>query len=287
MMDNIPESLYWPEGQRIAQHLEFIDPVLVPLAPQLAKPPYKDLSTPQEFAQGRETLEPEDLIAVHLTDTFPENGVIHCTHFYEPEIPRYTIHFVINSVPPRIEFFGADWDWKDKQFAVLVPFDKLKERILAFNPGDTFVLEELELPEGTVILRDKNKPASYSSSGKAVVVEADYTRRGERLNGLYRAIYEQMIQMGYFPQEASPHGEWYGWGGYFLEVWGDFCKRNNIEMAGALAPHDFHWAGELEYLIFDLQEEPDNVDFQEAAKEFLLRTDVPKKYKEILRRTMS
>lgn len=303
-MDSISEKevVTSPEESSIAEHLAKIDPILVPFAKKLAKLPYKDLSTPVEFAQGQEKLEPSDLIAVHLTDTFPKEGIIHPTVYYKPDFLRFTTHFTINSLPPDINMYG--WSWKGKKYAVLVPFDQLKDEVLAFNPADTWVIGDLELPKGTVILKDRTDETALSSVGKAQVVEADYFQGGEKMSGIERAIYEQMIQMGYFPQHVFPRGDWIAWGLYVLpdgrtysgiDVWKKFCSENKLRFVGGGSPHGFHWTGFIEGIstaLVNAREEKDEQEFKnnvEAAKEYVFEgakenfgEEVPWKYKKAL-----
>ncbi len=283
-----------PTERQISDHLGKIDPQLIPYAPRLTKPSYKDLSTPEPFLEGGEILEPNDLVVVHLTDTFPEGGIIHPTAFYRPETLRFTIHTTINSLAPKINIYG--WNWEKRQYGILIPFDKVIGRVLAFNPADSFFLEDLELPEGTIIIKNKDNTANLGSSGKAQIVEADFSRPGEKLNGFHRAVYEQMIEMGYFPQVVSEYGVWHSWGDYGLpdgrtlvgrEVWEEFCKRNNLEFAKG-NPHDSHWTGKLENFAYYLDYWKEEQDQQrvlsviDGAKEFLISNKIPDKYKKAL-----
>lgn len=283
---------------RIATHLRKIDPVLVPLAGKLAQPPYKDLSTPEAFHLGTETLEAKDLVAVHLTNTFPEDGVIHPTNYYDPKILRFTTHFSINAVAPEI---WTGWNWKQKKYAILIPFDKLQGRILTFNPADTFVLEDINLPDGTVILKDKTDTNTVQKAGMAKVIDVDYSQEGEIINGFHRAVYEQMVSMGYFPQAVGERGDYYGWNlglPYGGEIRGrdileKFCERIGLEFAKG-NPHESHWAGKLEEISEGLEfarEDNDEGGFHQTvdtANRLFLSEDsqfgnqVPRKYKEAL-----
>lgn len=280
--------------KQILDHLISVDSVLAPYAPNLAKPPYKNLLTPEPFAMGRDQFEPKDLVAVHLTNTFPENGIIHPTAFYHPDTLRFTSHFAINSLAPRINIFG--WNWEQRKYGILVPFDKIKARVLAFNPADTFILEDIELPEGTIVLKDSSDVTAPIIAGKARVVEIDYSNPGERLNGFQKAVYEQMIEMGYFPQVVNEYGEWYLWGMYGLpdgrtingrEIWVEFCKVNNLEFAKG-NPHTSHWTGRMEDLAYYIEyyakeNQPEGLrGVVEEAQSFLESTEVPDKYKHAL-----
>lgn len=279
--------------QRLIRHLQSIDSALTSFVDRLAGPRIKDLSSPERFVDGIDKLEPADLVAIQLTDHFPENGIIRPKAHYQPETLRFTNHFTVNALAPEINLMG--WKWDQKRYAILVPFDKLKDRVLAFNPADTFVLEDIELPEGTVILKDRTDTTAPQSAGRAQIVEADFSKPGERITGFQRAVYEQMIQMGYFLQGVGERGDYYGWdmvlpsgrtirGRDILE---HFCEENGLEFAKG-NPHASHWTGQLEDIAFDIKADREDND-QEAlevdvrrAEEFLRTTQIPEKYKQAL-----
>lgn len=289
-----------PKERIISKHLHMIDPSLTIYSARLAKPPYKDLATPyDEFAQGRKRIEPTDLVTVHLTDTFPQDGIIHPAAFYRPEIFRYTVHTSINCLAPEIPIWG--YEWKANKYAILMPFEKVIERVLAFNPADTFFLEDLELPVGTVVLKARGEPLNGRSAGKAQVVDADYSKPGEKITGFQLAVYRHIIEMGYFPQEVSPVGEWLSWGFYMpnsyteirgIDVWREFCKRNGLEFAGGLGPHYSHWTSGLEEAQEAFKYYQREKDYQglkqvlEEADNYLDRTDIPDKYKLLFKRLL-
>lgn len=289
----IPYIEWYGKTKRIVDHLSDIDPVLAPFAGRFSRPPSKDLSTPERFINGEYRLEPSDLVAIHLTNTFPENGIIHPRAYYQPDTLRFTTHFVINAMPPRINLLG--WNWEQRKYAVLVPFDKIKDRVLAFNPADTFVLEDLDLPEGTVILRDKNDTTLIQNAGKAQVIEVDYSRDGEKINGFHRAVYEQMIGMGYFPQAVGERGDYYGWdlvlpdgrAIHGRDVLEEFCARKGLEFAKG-NPHASHWTGQIEDIAFDLRWDRAESDQEGLAADmkrgntFIQATHIPEKYKQAL-----
>lgn len=283
--------------RRVTQHLRGIDPVLAPYAPQLARPPYKDLSDPEAFARHHEQLEPADLVVVHLTDTFPANGIIHPVAYYYPRILGFSIHWTINSIVEDVESHGVKRSWKDRKYAILIPLDKIMPRIDEYNPGDTIVLDDLELPEGTIILKDKSNPEALPSAGQAQVVQADYSQTGQKLNGFHRAVYEQIIRMGYFPQLSHAHYGWYSgrWSNY-RSIHADFCKRYGLVMG---IGHQGHWSSIMEHFSLYLEgiiqdnSEPEakEAKFRSAAQEaldnFLSEEDeyhlkIPTKYKHAL-----
>lgn len=271
---------------KVTQHLELIDPVLVPFARTVFQPPYKDLSTPEGFARGREILEPKDLILVHLTNYFPEGGIVRAAAFYHPETLQFTIHTTINGVAPDIPLDLGGYTWRDKKYAVLVPFEKIQAKALAFNPADTFFLEKLVLPQGAVVLKDPNDPAA-GAIGNAQLIEADYSQPGKRLTGFQRAIYEQIVKMGYFPQEAFALGEWLGWGNSGRDVWRKFCKKYGLEYASG-RPHGSHWSGRLVDTAFSFNYRPGEEDEftfiaeVDEAEELLEDQSIPSKYRQKL-----
>lgn len=277
----------------IARHLASIDPVLESFAPKIVNSPIKDLSEAIPFGRGTERLEMTDLVAIHLTDTFPENGILHPTVYYDPKILRYTIHFTLNSTAQPVDSVGAKANWQNKKYAIIIPFDKIKTRIEEFNPGDTYVLDDLELPEGSVVIKDMRDEIS-TSVGKARLVEADYSKPGQMLSGLERATYEQMISMGYFPQTKSD--SILGWPGDWndnREILKEFCRRNGFKLG---IGHRSHWSSKLDRLCIALEQaanEKDEEAFRgladEAQRDFLSKLgevewrwndqEVPQRYK--------
>lgn len=293
------KEIYVDEKEaRIAGHLASIDPVLIPYTKTLAQPSYKDLSHPEQFSRHYEKLKPTDLVAVHLTDTFPKDGIIRPTVHYDPAVLRFSLHLTINSEAEDVEFHGAKWSWKDKRYAVLIPFEKIISRVDEYNPGDTIVVDDLELPEGTVVLTDKDNHEDLRSAGKAQILKADYSQSGKKINGFQRAIYEQMVKMGYFPQLSDVNCGWYSgeWSSY-RQVHVDFCHENGLIMG---IGHRGHWSSKMEdfslYLERIFQEESEKGEskeekfrnaVEEANDRFLREKDqyepnIPGKYKQAL-----
>lgn len=290
-MDRIPEESFIDERKlaRVTHHLELIDPVLVPLARTISQPPYKDLTTPEKFLRGWEdTLEPKDLVLTHLTDYFPEGGIIRAAAFYYPETLHFTVHTAVNAFAPDIPPDLGGHTWRDKKYAVLIPFEKVQARALAFNPADTFFLEEIVLPQGAIVLKDPSDPAA-GALGNAQLIEADYSQPGKRLTGIQRVVYEQIVKMGYFPQEVFPVGGWLGWGdgSYVMDFWRKFCGKYGINFASGY-PHASHWSGRLADTAFLFNYNPGEEDETtfiatvEEAKELLEDQTIPSKYRQKL-----
>lgn len=275
-----------PKVQRIARHLEAVDETLVSQAEKLATTPYKDLSSPEALRATGEVLAPQDLVAVHLTDTFPENGVIRPKAAFEPDTLRFTRHDTINALAEPINITRHNWE--TRRFAILIPFHRMAGRVVQFHPNDTFVLDEQELPLGTVITKNHSDKGVTGHPGKAKIVELDYSIPGTRLNGFHRAVYQQMIDMGYFPQRAASYG-WDGWGGDLSNsnsVIREFCNKYNIPLG--TGRHESHWTGELEDLAYAVdywKEIGDSKAFLrgvDQAGRFLAMGEIPNKYKQAL-----
>ncbi len=112
----------------------------------------------------------KELILVHITDYFPEKGIIlprgdipitiENKKFY---FPRETIHFCLNG-PVGSHMMG---DWSGKKYAILIPMDTIFHRIYSLAPEDTFIIGAITLPKGSEILGSaqdlKNKNPGYAT----------------------------------------------------------------------------------------------------------------------------
>lgn len=148
------------------------------------------------------------LIAVHLTDYFPEKGVIKplgqatLLRFgtADKALPRQTIHFSLNgSVSAHL--YG---DWTNKKYAILLPLDLITNRIYCLNPADTYIVGSLGLPKGTEIL-GKAEDLRGKSGGLATLIPI-----GES-EGLDKAVWRRIAEKGYIPFAIG------GWGWFFGE----------------------------------------------------------------------
>lgn len=107
---------------------------------------------------------PESLVLVHMTDHFPKGGVIKSvkealknndgTNQY-----RSTVHFALNK--SVTEHVGGN-SWNTMKYAVLMPFKSTVEQTPSKNiiggvTDDFFFMNEVKLPEGSVILKFNDK----------------------------------------------------------------------------------------------------------------------------------
>ena len=109
----------------------------------------------QQAALGKR-LNIDALMAVHLTNYFPQGGVLKPVGIsiklpvgsHEVYFPRETIHFALNG-PVGSHMYG---EWEGCKFAILIPLRLIFERIVVLSPQDTFLIGELKLPRGTEIV---------------------------------------------------------------------------------------------------------------------------------------
>ena len=145
-------------------------------------------------------INPSKLIAIHMTDYFPERGVIktlgNAVEFYPKLfknmsinydytlqrifVPRQTIHFSLNGA---VESHGYG-NWDNKKYAILIPLYMIFGRVYCLNPVDTYVIGDLELPKGSEIL-GKVQDLDEKNPGKAKMIfineEKGLTSETERI----------------------------------------------------------------------------------------------------------
>lgn len=190
-----------------------------------------NLANPKEFRNGK-YIEKGDLVLVHRTDYFPENGAIKTRLYSNPEILRDTVHFCLNG-PVSSHEYG---NWDDKKYTLLVPLDRLSDETLNkmqnINPADTFFLGDFELPEGSVILGAyEHTKGRERQSGKAKIKEIDS-------EGSEEAIYGEIKNMGYHPMKVDKWN-WSSWNCGDCEVLNDSAKHWGLNAAHR--KHDGHW----------------------------------------------
>jgi hypothetical protein len=117
----------------------------------------------------------DNLVAVHLTDYYPEDGVIKshasATKGTEDYVARNTIHFTLNH--PVEENDGGDWS--GRQFAIVAPLRSLMEtegnHFVNLMGVDSYTLGDVTLPEDAVIVHAPGFDSSdFGSDGLKHVV---------------------------------------------------------------------------------------------------------------------
>ena len=159
---------------------------------------------PEEF--GR-IMDVSDLVAVHLTRYFPEDGQIKSLNSVFPESTlRNTVHFAINH-PVKGHSYG---NWDGTTCAIIIPLDQLcKEegnQIRNFNVVDTYFVGDVKLPRGTVIL-NSFRPVHPTEEQQKVMNEKGLCYAIGSGN-IHRDVYQLIEREGYRPM---PGGMW-NWG---------------------------------------------------------------------------
>lgn len=292
------EVVYYYGGQRerakrsevVRHHLEWIHPTLAKWADRFGpgKDQIKDISHPDyfdpEYSRGTpDTLEPKDLVLIHLTNTFPEGGTIRPTGYYRPEVLRFSLHFAVNGPVVEEAQYGVG-NWERRRYAILIPFEKVMDRIEQFSPGDTIIMDELELPEGSLILAGNvaHLPKDTKKAGEAEIAIENFGKTGQDLR---LATYRAILSKGYCPLEQGSHENWINW---FPDygVLNAFTAKHNIRYGTG---HWYHWSHDLERIsgkFLWAEEDNDPVITKEAISDAIgfieRKSDLPEKYKEAL-----
>lgn len=110
-------------------------------------------------------LSPSDLVAVHVTNTFPSDGVMRthvgwAEHMGKKGAPRDTLHFTLNTTVQESHGMKVltKSEWVSRNFVVLSPLAGFpKEQILNMKTDDTFLLGDVVIPPETHILVDRHR----------------------------------------------------------------------------------------------------------------------------------
>ncbi len=176
----------------------------------------------------------EDLVAVHLTKYFPQNGMIKTLNSMYPEVVlRNTVHFTVNHPVEDVGFYGS---WTGTTYAILTPLDKLcheqQNDIWNFNVVDTYFIGDVTLPQGSTVIvsaqcyndlikeRIVDKELLMSTffderrsptSDDQLVIEKEgirYIILSWNSDTLRKETYKEICKQGY---KCMPSGQW-NWG---------------------------------------------------------------------------
>lgn len=89
----------------------------------------------------------EFVTAVHVTDQFPEGGILKAA-IHKGMGFRPSVHFALGQMVIAHEA----GNWENKSFAVLVPFQQIEAQLLNVFPQDTFILGDLKLGPGSIVI---------------------------------------------------------------------------------------------------------------------------------------
>lgn len=87
------------------------------------------------------------LTGVHVTDYFPKGGVLKAAYNKGMSM-RPTVHFSLG----QMVISHALGQWEKKKYAVLTPFSQMEKQLLNVFHQDTFVLGDLKLEKGSIII---------------------------------------------------------------------------------------------------------------------------------------
>jgi len=113
-------------------------------------------------------------VAIHMTNFFPEKGVIkthHAALFHNPfhERPlRETIHFALNNV---VAPTGEGDKWGGEKYCIVIPFKYLINRVVIPNPTDIVIFGNFKLANGCYIIsREEDYHPGQQDPGAAKII---------------------------------------------------------------------------------------------------------------------
>jgi len=157
----------------------------------------------KELAEGKPlSINPEadQFVMVHMTKYFPDGGIIKTTgQAREEYFPRESIHFSLNGMVAG--GFPGSGDWDNNPYAIIVPLEKAKDRIVDLYSVDTWVVGEFGIPEGSeiVFLEDTltdEEIARLNSGNIRVRIEKDAKTMKE-------AVTKRIAEKNYTPAQSG------------------------------------------------------------------------------------
>ncbi|MBI2152068.1 hypothetical protein HYU21_05045 [Candidatus Woesearchaeota archaeon] len=168
-----------------------------------------------------EHINPNALIAVYLTDYFPENGIIKPTGYSLADLKlsnrqnkivekiglkhlRMTIHFTLNFAVTSVVNQGQVFKWSTK-YAILIPVKDFIERLICLTTIDSWIIGPLRLPTSAEILIPEKEylksPQQWQNlSGRAKLMPYSKDKT------IQQAVALRIIEKGYSHIEGSDHG---------------------------------------------------------------------------------
>lgn len=162
------------------------------------------------------------IIAVHITDYFPNDGIILTSSAADANwlvidnkkirSPRETIHFTLNG---PVGSHGLNV-WDNKKYAVLIPLQFIMNRIYNLAPHDSWVIGNLTLPKGTEILGKKKDLIGKNVGSATTILVPENTTT-------YEFVSQRITEKGYYPSRINM------WNWSFT-AWGDAMQAINEEI---------------------------------------------------------
>ena len=173
----------------------------------------------------------DDIALIHKTRFIPEKGIIQTVRDsnavikekimingkeYDIEYSdgRNTVHFCMNG-PVGDHIYGS---WADTSYAIIVPFNKVsKDNLLVTESQDTYFLNSVALPEGSIIVcpkNDKEKVKQLNPNIKVIGYDENV-----KLNDAVESI---LMYSGYKIKQIGSHE----WNNYNDK---DYKDRSNLQ----------------------------------------------------------
>ena len=175
------------------------------------KPPeIKTEREKQSFEYSPENPPPLEILeskvfAVHATSILPENGRLKAGvrdifasdkwQGDEPPSFRPTIHFTLGELVQK----HSDWSWEENPYAVVSPLKNLESQLVNVFPHDTFVLGDLQLQEGMILLVPEGTDISRLPQGIEI-------REYDPKKGLRRAVDSTISEKQGWHIQMKPEG---------------------------------------------------------------------------------
>lgn len=127
------------------------------------------------------------LTGVHMTDYLPLDGVIRTSTTTESRAtPLSTLHFALGEMVVSHDM----GNWEAKKYAVLVPFKNLEPQLMTVLHQDTFILGDLKLQPGAILIAPLGEKISPIPGVK--VIYFDSAQR--KMRDVIREVLEQNDQ---------------------------------------------------------------------------------------------
>jgi hypothetical protein len=281
--------LYEWKRKEVKEWVREIDPELQKEIKDLPPKPLEKIF--ESLPKNKPEWDFSDLIAVHVTNTFPEEGRIKTRLEYDPEFYVDRVDFSLNQ--PVGVMGGAPFsDFRERKYAILVPFTLIKERIENLVPSNTFIMGGVELPSGSVVIGDLNNLRIYlarskvreieknadkflgeviGKAGNADILLVKYKKKGITRTPFEMEVHLQIMKMGYVPMNFSL------WNGYF-ELLDKLREKTGLP---DIWPEQ-HWQAKLGDLLIDLREAREKKNIESMKRAIVSAERFLKAYKEAI-----
>ncbi len=158
--------------------------------------------TKKPLNQDLSNLSPKNMVLVHMTDFYPQDGKILCSRSFgiTPDglsKPRTSVHFTVNNISP--ELFG-DPSWADKKFGIIMPSDRIFQqsnnaKLLGGVPDDFMLSGDVKIPSGSFIVKHnpdipqgKLKVTNLVNSDGITIIETSNENMNETIPAIIKKL---------------------------------------------------------------------------------------------------